>query len=216
MAKMHRARAVMNINREKTVSVTGKADAMCTGWENNPGMFPNPSSPSITAIRSQVAVVHKAETLAGTRAKGSASARNVQRSILVHLLEAGVLYVQQIADNSPTLEQAVATIQASALDVALVGSEVKAIIKVRQGPSGSVRLQGHRAELTADIRGAVFFNWQITSDGGKTFTTLPSTPRAKTSVANLTPLTTYGFRVSVTGPDGVPGEWSQIVNFLVH
>jgi hypothetical protein len=35
-------------------------------------------------------------------------------------------------------------------------------------------------------------------------------------VANLTPLTSYGFRVSVTNNAGVAGEWSQIVYFLVH
>ncbi len=61
-----------------------------------------------------------------------------------------------------------------------------------------------------------FFNWQSTGDGGKTFVTLPSTPKSKTTVANLPPLTTYGFRVCVTNSDGVMGEWSQIVSFLVH
>jgi hypothetical protein len=61
-----------------------------------------------------------------------------------------------------------------------------------------------------------FVNWQCTGDGGATFTTLPSTPKSKTSVANLTPLTTYGFRVSVTGSDGVAGPWSQVISFLVH
>ena len=32
---------------------------------------------------------------------------------------------------------------------------------------------------------------------------------------NLTPLTRYGFRVSVTNPDGIAGAWSQVVYILV-
>jgi hypothetical protein len=32
----------------------------------------------------------------------------------------------------------------------------------------------------------------------------------------LTPLSTYGFRVSVTNSAGIQGEWSQIISFLVH
>ena len=38
---------------------------------------------------------------------------------------------------------------------------------------------------------------------------------AKTMIANLTPLTMVGFRVSVNGVNG-PGEWSQLVTVLVH
>jgi hypothetical protein len=38
----------------------------------------------------------------------------------------------------------------------------------------------------------------------------------KPSVANLTPLTTYGFRVAVTSSSGIMGEWSPIVSLLVH
>ena len=59
-------------------------------------------------------------------------------------------------------------------------------------------------------------NWQLTSDGGKTFVNLPSTPKAKTTVTGLTPAMTYGFRASVTGSDGTIGAWSQVVSLIVH
>ncbi len=59
-------------------------------------------------------------------------------------------------------------------------------------------------------------NWQYTADGGKTFVNAPSTPTGKTLVSGLTPLTAYGFRVSVTGSNGVAGEWSPLVTFVVH
>jgi hypothetical protein len=45
---------------------------------------------------------------------------------------------------------------------------------------------------------------------------LTPSPKAKTSTANLTPLTSYGFRVAVTTSDGVMGPWSPVVPFVVH
>jgi hypothetical protein len=61
-----------------------------------------------------------------------------------------------------------------------------------------------------------FFNWQVPTDGGLTWVTLPSTGKCKTSVANLTSLIDYSFRVALSDASGVMGEWSQVVRFLVH
>jgi hypothetical protein len=215
MATVHRARAVLKIKRTQTASVVGRANAMCTGIDDNPALFPSPLV-TTSAIQAQTVIVNKAETVATTRAKGSATARNVQRNLLVGMLETDLGYIQNCADKSPTLDQAVATIQAGGVEVAGVGSRVKGILEVKQGPTpGSVLLDANAALLTAGLKGGYFFNWESTLDG-KTFVTLPSTPKSKTSVANLTPLTTYGFRVGVTDSNGIPGQWSQIIYFLVH
>jgi hypothetical protein len=45
---------------------------------------------------------------------------------------------------------------------------------------------------------------------------LPPTPIAKTSIANLTPLTTVGVQVSVSVNQRPQGPWSQTVSILVH
>ena len=212
---MHRARAVLRINRKKTVSVTGKANAMCTGLAAHATLFPAPNPP-IGVIEAQTVVVNKAEVVAGTRAKGAAAARTVQRNILVGMLESQQSYVQGIATSVPA-DQAVATIEAAGLSVALVGPRTKAILAVTQGPqSGTAILDAYSAALTGGKRRKTFFNWQSTADGGATFVNLPSTPKSKTSIADLTPLRTYGVRVSVTHPDGTVGEWSQIVSFLAR
>jgi hypothetical protein len=153
--------------------------------------------------------------VARTRAKGTAKARNVQLGILVGMLEAELTYVQGCADKRSTPDEAAATIEAAALSVARVGDHAKALLAVTQGAtSGSVDLDAYAKALTGGKQRKTFFNWQCTSDM-KTFVSLPSTPKHKTSVANLTPLTTYGFRVSVTNSDGIVGEWSQVVGFLV-
>src|SRR5580704_12130070 len=132
MATMHRARAVMKINRKKTASVQAKARAMDTGIGGSPALFTTPNPP-LNTIQNQIVVVDKAEALAATRAKGAAAARNVQRGILVGMMEAETTYVQGIADTSATLDQAVATIEAAGLSVALVASHTKAILTVTQG-----------------------------------------------------------------------------------
>src|SRR4051812_28553808 len=175
---MLRARAVMKINKSKTASVTGKSKTMTQGIGNHPELFIKPDPP-LSDVQDQTAVVDKAEVLAGTRAKGSAKARNVQRGILVGLLEAGVLYVQGIADKSATPEQAAATIEAAGLTVALVPHHHKPVLGVKQGPtSGAVVVEANRTILTGGSKKKSFFNWQYTADGGLTWITLPSTPKA--------------------------------------
>jgi hypothetical protein len=215
MATMHRARGVMKIVRRKTASVVGRANAMCVGMDNNPALF---TSPPVTtsAMQAQVVIVNKCETVAATHVKGSASARDVQRNLLVGMMESDLLYIQGVADKSPTWDQAFATLEAGGVEVAIVPNRTKGILEIKQGPTpGSVTLDANVALLTAGLKGKFFFNWQSTIDG-KTFVTLPSTPNHTTSVANLTPLTSYGFRVSVTAANGVQGAWSQIIDFLVH
>jgi hypothetical protein len=215
MASMRRARAVLKIKRKKTVSVTGKANAICNGLTNNAALIPTPN-PSVASILAQVAVVNKAETLAKTKATGAAAARDVQRNILVGMMETELNTVQGVADTCAGLDQAIAVIQAGGLDVALVGQYTKPILAVTQAtPGGPVTLNANATALTGRSQKGRFFNWQSTADG-KTFVTLPSTPKVKTTVANLTPLSTYGFRVCVTNSDGTMGEWTQVISFLVH
>ena len=215
MATMHRARAVLKVNRRKTVSVTGRASAMCSGIGGNPSLFAAPNPP-VSAVEDQIVVVGKAEIVAATRAKGAAAARNVQRNILVGMLEAWRTFVQGVTDSVPA-DQAVSTIEAAGLTVALVAQRIKAILAVTQGPeAGTVALDAYAAALTGRSQKKTFFNWQSTADDGSTFVSLPPTPKSKTTVSGLTPLTTYGFRVCVTSSDGTAGAWSQVVSFLVH
>src|SRR4029078_1897255 len=114
-----------------------------------------------------------------TRAKGAAAARNVQREILIGMLETERAYVQTLCDAKPA--QAVATIEAAGMTVAIPSVRSDPILKVRGGPqSGTVFLDANAAVLVGKRGRKIFFNWQWTTDGGKTFNTTPSTPVAKT------------------------------------
>jgi hypothetical protein len=212
---MHRARAVLKVNKKQCAAVCAKADDMCNGIDGHPALFANPN-PTTSTIKNQVGVVNGAEVLARTRAKGTAKARNVQLGILVGMLEAELTTVQGIADKASTPEEAASIIEAARLSVARVGQHTKPVLATKQGAtSGSVDLEANAKLLTGGSKKKSLFNWQYTSDG-KLFVSLPSTPKAKTSVPNLTPLATYGFRVSVTNSAGIAGEWSQVVSFLVR
>jgi hypothetical protein len=82
--------------------------------------------------------------------------------------------------------------------------------------SGSVVLRANETLLVGrGVRKRAAFNWQLSADGGKTWTNAPSTPLASTAIDGLTPLTTYAFRVCVTVSKAT-GEWSQAVTLLVH
>ena len=209
------ARAALRIKAGNTNSVQGRARGIVAGIGAHAQLAS--LAANATAIDDQITTVDKAETLAGTRAKGSAAARNVQRKLLVGMLKTVLPLVQTIADQSGTVDAAIATIEAAGLVVALVTKRIKPILAAKQGPPGSpVVLEANATALGAIRTRKNFFNWQVSSDGGLTWVTLPPTGKCKTSVANLTPLTHYGFRVALSDSSGVLGEWSQIIGFLVH
>jgi hypothetical protein len=215
MASQQRARAIMKIKKKNTNSVQTRAKSFATSILNNPSQYGTVTA-TANAVVVQVGVVDKAETLARTKAPGASAARSAQRLLLVGLLETGLSLVQTLADACPTYEQAVSVIQGAGFLLALVPHFNKPILAVKQGPqAGSVTLEANATALGVSRSKKTCFNWAYTLDG-KTYIAMPSTPKARTSLANLTPLTTVGFRVSVTGSSGIAGDWSQTVSFFVH
>lgn len=211
----YRPRAVLKIDRRNTADVLRRARAMDNGMGDNAAQFTAPSPP-LSVLEAQIAKVEQCQAQVEAGGRGMASARDFERSTLVGMMESERQYVQLLADSTPTWEAKVALIQASGLEVAGDTSYQKAVLTVRQGPPGTVELDAY-ARLLAGKRGPMrFFNWEYTTNGGQSFVALPPTPISKTTVANLTPLTTVGFRVCVTHSDGTTGAWSQVVMFLVQ
>jgi hypothetical protein len=213
MTNVHRSRAILRLNRRSTASVLEKAYAINHGMGADVTRFSAPV-PLLVKLKDQITKVEVAEQLVSTRIKGAAAARNVQRELLVRMLETECSYVQTLCDASP--DQAVAIIEAAGLSIADTPVRHQAILKVTRGiPSGTVELDANAAALTGKSGKKTCFNWQWTADGGTTFTSVPTTPHAKTTVANLPPLTMVGFRVSTTTIKG-PDAWSQVVTALVQ
>jgi hypothetical protein len=213
MNGIRRIRAILNLDPENTVSVLSLAYACGNGMEKDPGQYSAPVPP-VAVLLDAAAKLDTAEQVSATRVKGGAAARNVQRQVVVGMLETECSYVQTLCDAVPP-EKAVTIIQAVGMTVALAPTHTTPILRATVGmPSGTVDLVASVTALVGKTKKKTFFNWQWTTDGGKTFNNAPSTPHAKTAVAGLTPLTTVGFRVSVTSGKGT-GDWSQIVSVLV-
>jgi hypothetical protein len=213
MNTVQRVRAILKVNRSSTPSVLTTAHAVNNGMAADPARFPAPL-PSLAILDAQITAVDETEQRTATRARGAAAARNVQRGILVGMLETERSYVQTLCDASPA--EAAAIIEAAGMEVAIAPARNDPLLKATGGmQSGTVALHASAALLLGRRRRSALYNWQWTTDGGKVFHDAPSTPHAKTMIANLTPLTMVGFRVSITDING-PREWSQGVTVLIH
>jgi hypothetical protein len=154
------------------------------------------------------------------RTVGAAATRNAQCALLYTGMESERIFVQGLVDAAPP-ERGVLLVQNAGLLVAKQAGHPKAPLTLRNGAlSGTVVCDANVGLLVA-AAGPLkphqqrFFNWEYTLDGGKTFQTAPSTPKGKTTISGLTPLTTVGVRVSMTNGVG-QGDWSQVVTILVR
>jgi hypothetical protein len=141
--------------------------------------------------------------------------RNAKLAVLVTTLESMRMYVQSLCDANP--EQAATIAAAAGMAIAKAPGHAKPVLQATLGiQSGTVELSANATLLVGrGVRKKVTFNWEVSADGGKTWTGVPSTPLSRTTVTGLTPLVTYAFRVCVTVSTTV-GEWSQPVLLLVR
>ena len=171
----------------------------------------NPYFTDAAAIIATLTGAHTAldatETVAQTRAKGTAAARNEARTALLTALHGAKAYVQQKADASP--EHAQAIIESATLAVRKTALRVKLGFIAKQGAvSGSVKLEARATSRRAS------YEWQWSADGGKTWTQLPGTLQAKTTVVGLPVGTNCSFRFRALTRTG-EGDWSQVVTLVV-
>jgi hypothetical protein len=163
-------------------------------------------SPTLAVLTADVNALDAAESLAHTKAKGTAEARNAKKETLLKDLHALLAYVQIIADNNPTNAEAI--ILSSGMGVRKTSvkhiSDFKAInAKV----SGNVMLSVKAANKRAS------YEWQISTDQ-ETWTFLPVTLQAKTLVSGLSPGTRYYFRYKSVLREGESG-WSHVESVIV-
>jgi hypothetical protein len=211
IARILRLRATLGLTPEKPLVFLGQANAVYTGLDNNKTLFVSPN-PALPVLFQQIEDATKAHQNVG-QLKGAVAIRSVKFKALVTSLESERMMVQALCDASP--DQAAALMAAASMKAGSFGKHHKPILAVKNIlPSGSVLLDANAILLDPTHR-AKTYNWQMTMDG-KTFSAMPSTPTGQTTIANLTPLTTVGFQVSVSIHKQPPGLWSQTVNILVR
>jgi hypothetical protein len=181
------------------------AQAILAGLTNN-AFFPTPNPP-LPTLSTLIVKLDAAETAVKTRAVGTVEARDLAKENLVQALHDVRGYVQSIANANP--EQADAMITSAALRSKKIPARLKADLAVTAGDvSGTAKL----AAKAVSRRAA--YEWQWSADGGKTWTSVPPTLQARTTVAGLPVGVSCSFHHRALTRTG-EGDWGQIVTYLV-
>jgi hypothetical protein len=214
MVAPHRTRVVLKNSKKNIAALIALARVVHDRMAADPGQFAAPVPPLATLL-AQIQDLETAEQATKTRTKGTAALRDTKRDVLVTSLESQRMYVQTLCDASP--DKAAALIGAAGMSVGQVPGGSKPMLRAKHGTQpGTVTLVANATLLVGKgVSKRPTFNWQMSADGGKTWTNLPSTPLASTDIANLTPATTYAFRVGVT-VSKTTGEWSQAITLMVQ
>jgi hypothetical protein len=211
---VRRVRVILDVKRTQFRRLIDRGQDVCHGFSTHPDLFLAPD-PQVPVLQDYVQDLVEAQRVVRTRAAGAAEDRNVKAGILAHGLLTAQLYVQGLINAAPP-DQGPLIARAAGMVVAQSTAYTKPLLKVVQEiPSGPVLLVVNVGLLTAEVKGKVVFDWQLSGDSGRTWVRLPPTPHGHTEVAGLTPLQTYAFRVGVISGDG-PGPWSEPVTFLVR
>jgi hypothetical protein len=186
-------------------NVIAQAKTIVAEMAANPSHFPAPN-PALATVTAHITALEAADTVALTRAKGAVEARNIALRVLLSDLHTLKAYVQQVANADPTNAEAIIT--ASTMSIRKAPVRKKTDFKATPGAvSGTVKLVARSAGQRAS------YDWQWSLDQ-KSWTDLPPSLQAHTSVPNLSVGVTHYFRYRAVTKAG-PGDWSQTVSLLV-
>jgi hypothetical protein len=212
MQTPRRARVILAVDKYRVPLLILLAQAVFAAMSAHAALFASLSA-LIATLGTQTTDLVDAQSGVKNKTVGTAE-RNAKRDLVVTTLESLRALIQALCDASP--EQAATLIQAAAMKAAAVRARAKAMLAVTLGvQSGVVDLVAN-ARLLSMARRSKTYNWQFTTDGGRTWSAAASTPYARTTLGGLPPLIVCGFRVNVVVGDDEPGPWSQTVSILVH
>jgi hypothetical protein len=155
-----------------------------------------------------------AQTASATRAKGLAAVRNTKITPLWNAMILLRSYVQGMVDQ---LDHAggLALINQAGLVVSGVPAHVKMLFEAKLDTTANVvHLELNAKAFLGTTHKSVTFHWQVSSDNGKTWTSLPSTPYAHTQLQSPGP-GSYAFRAGATVGETVV-DWTAPYPLIIH
>ena len=164
-------------------------------------------SPPLAQFGAHIQAYEAAEVTAKSHATGDAAVAHAAYDQVLTDLHQIVSYVQSVADGAPS--DALAIIASSGFGTRPHGVHAKAHLEATMAVGGVVVLHALAVAKHAA------YEWQISSDGGKTFTALPATTTATTHVSGLTVGQLYNFRVRGNVGETV-GDWYDPAPLVVH
>ena len=218
MSNVNKPRAVFGVHKKDIAGVVIRAMAMYDGFVANASVLSAPTISVVVFLALVQALSAAQQATKESKSKAITTTRNTKRDAVWTAMQSLQAYVQGLCDVL-SAEAAHQLIALAGLHVAGVPARTKAVLTANLTvTAGTVHLEAYRKALLAGMaqpNRKLFFNWEMSSNGGQTWTALPTTPYASTDVTGLTALTTYSFRVSVT-VGKVTQPWSQAVSILVH
>jgi hypothetical protein len=174
-----------------------RMSAILEAMTANKATFPSPPIALATA-QSHVAALSAAETATKTKALGTKQTRNDAQKLVIEDAKQLHAYVQQLANAHP--DQASNIAAAAAMTLKSHGAHTQHDVTLKQGISGALTVHGK------SLKGARSHEWQYTTDGGKSWTSLPVTTKSRTAVTGITPGTLVQVRHRIVVKTG-PGDW---------
>ena len=201
-------RHTVTLNLPKNVyALLGIARAIVHAMDGNK-TFPAPNPP-LTVITKAADDVEAAQNEVKAGAKNAVADRNAKAAALVNLLDAEKAYVQQVA-NAADPTHAVDIIQSAAMNVKHVGTRRPRVFAAKPGAvSGSVKVLAPSAGPRSS------YEWEYSTDGGKTWIILPPTVQAHTEASLLQPGVVHAFRYRAVRKTGA-SDWSEPTTLFVR
>jgi len=195
---------VLGLKLESTTAVIDRTTAVVSGMEANPAFFPAPTPP-LAQVKGHLADLSAAQAALKSRT-GLRETRDEKQALVVADDRALHAYVQQVARANPAQAEHIAA--AAAMSLKKVPTPQKKPLAVKSTVSGSAKV------VAKATKGAHANEWQMSTDGGKTWSDLPTTLQASTTVHNLQVAQVVYFRQRPVLKTGV-GDWSQAIAAVV-
>jgi hypothetical protein len=201
---VHRNLVTLDLPRS-VPAIISYAQSVLAAMTNNPN-FPTPI-PALTEVSAAITALQTAEAAALSRVKGAVVTRNDKKAALVALLQELRGYVQKTADANA--DSSANIITSAGLPMKKTPVRKPRAFTAKQGAvSGSVEVIAVSAARRAS------YEWQYSTDGGKTWIEAPPSLQAKTTISGLPVASTVQFRFRSVVKAG-PSDWSLPTSLLV-
>ncbi len=166
--------------------------------------------PTVLQVNTDFTALDTAQALVETRAPNGVATRDAARKTVTDDMRAWQRYVQGLIDAETDPDQKLIIANSSGFDITVNGVRVKPDFKVIQmATPGTVKLVARSAGMRAA------YSWQMSANNGSTWTDLPITNVANTSVAGLTLGARYVFRFRSVVKN-VTSPWSFTVSVVMQ
>jgi len=202
--------AVLNVTPDTAAGWLAKGKAVGSSTTSNASMYTTIAS-ILGQLATDTASLDTAQAAAANRGKDEVQARNARWSIQKKSLRAVRAAVQGLCDAAPDAAHATAIAVGAGFGVKAKPAHTKEPFAGKALGNGVLKL----AVKVPGKKGArVYYEWRMSTDGGKTWISLPGTNVSFTRVLGLTP----GAEVQLssrTTVKNVISAWSPAISVLV-